>query len=250
MLVFVAALDEEIRPVRRSLKHAQPRTVGALPAWVGTANGVEVLLVPSGMGRELALQAVRAVLAATRPEGVVSIGYAGACAPDMSRGSLVLAAGVAGPGDGQPAVSCSAHLLEVAHDVLRITRIPFHVGVLTSALALARPEEKARAWSERGAVAVDMESYWYGVEAERQAVPFLAVRAVSDGPDDVLPDFSRFEDAMGRRSIAGLIRYLGGHPRMLLPTARLGLGAAAARRSLARFAAPFLCEYARTRTPA
>jgi hypothetical protein len=79
--------------------------------------------------------------------------------------------------------------VDAALAALRDRKRAIHCGTLLSVdRPLPTPEVKAAmrsAWPN--ATAVDMESYGAAEAAETAGVPWLAIRCVTDGPDDVLP---------------------------------------------------------------
>ena len=52
---------------------------------------------------------------------------------------------------------------------------------------LSSPQDKADGFARRGALAVDMESHHVARAAGERDLPFIAVRAVSDQADEILP---------------------------------------------------------------
>jgi hypothetical protein len=106
---------------------------------------------------------------------------------------------------------------------------------LTVSLPASERERRQALWDASGALVVEMENYWVARAAARSGVRFLSVRAISDGVEDVLPDFAQFTtpagDILWRRAGA----YFLAHPPALGNAARLFKGYRAARRSLADF---------------
>ena len=97
---------------------------------------------------------------------------------------------------------------------------------------IATPAGKQGLGRQTGAVAVDMESYWVARVASERGLPFLALRAISDAQEDLLPPFDQILDAdgnpVGRRLVVHLIR----EPGSLVTLVKLAQNARRARRAL------------------
>lgn len=152
-------------------------------------------------------------------EALLSIGIAGALAPDLDCGDLVVAHGLRdAEGNDLPSDPDWRGLLTTA---LERNALPFReAAILGSARPLRRPRDKAAAFAESGCVAVDMESAAVAAAAAEAALPFLAVRAIADRAGDRLPVL--VEKAVtpdGRpdvgRAISALLRRPGDIPATL-----------------------------------
>jgi nucleoside phosphorylase len=82
-----------------------------------------------------------------------------------------------------------------------------HVGTLVSVgVVLASPAAKADAARRFQALACDMESAAVAQVAAAASVPFLAIRVIADGPEDVLPaHVDRWVDDAGDSRIAPVL---------------------------------------------
>jgi adenosylhomocysteine nucleosidase len=128
-------------------------------------------------------------------------------------------------------------------DPALLAEVPGRRGTLVSALRLARtPAERARlrALADPDAIAVDLESAALAHAAARACVPFLALRAVTDGVGDRLPDLEPLVDRQGRPRPGALILHLARRPSDAAALVRLGLGARWAGRALRGGVAPLV----------
>jgi adenosylhomocysteine nucleosidase len=74
---------------------------------------------------------------------------------------------------------------------------------------LSSPQEKADAFARHGALAIDMESHHVARAAGERNLPFIAVRAISDQADEVLPAImATFVDADGQTKMSAVLAAL------------------------------------------
>lgn len=121
--------------------------------------------------------------AASQAECLVSFGIAGALAPGLQPGDIVLSTEV---------VDDDRRWL--SSDTLRplIAALVPQIGaregaVLGARIALASEDDKRRAWQETGAVAVDLESVVVARSAAALGIPFVVLRAIADTATRELP---------------------------------------------------------------
>jgi adenosylhomocysteine nucleosidase len=105
--------------------------------------------------------------------------------------------------------------------------------LLTSAQAIDAVADKAAAFRDTGAVAVDMESLAVAQVAAAHRLPFMAVRVIVDTAADRLPQAVMAASHGGQVRIWRLIGGLARAPVELAPLLRLARRYRIARRSLA-----------------
>lgn len=170
---FITALASEAR----TLRPAFGRGMGS-----SKANGV--LIVVAGIGAAAAARAAAAAMEAGAG-ALVSWGYAGGLAPDLTSGALVVP-------DRILCTDGSVFDTDERWRAVLSARIAGQLTVrcatlLSSPLILADEECKSRHFRGSGAIAVDMESAAIARVARAWNVPFLAVRAVLDTSGEQLP---------------------------------------------------------------
>ncbi|MFO7287528.1 MAG: hypothetical protein LOD94_11845 [Gammaproteobacteria bacterium] len=185
---------------------AAPRRVAVIVALeverrcVRESDGVAVRV--SGPGKARATAAAESAIAAGAA-GLVSFGLAGGIAPDASPGRLLLPRAVLVP-DGRRFEVDTPWRARIADALGR----GFDVDdrpLLAADEIVGTPEAKARA-AETGAAAVDLESGALAEAASRAGLPFVALRAVADGPRDALPpNIADWVDADGRSRLAPVV---------------------------------------------
>lgn len=183
-VLILAALLPEARAIARAFHW--PRR---FPGRFITRENITLGLIGP---RATHLESVRAL----QPQALIMAGLAGALAPHLAVGNVVIH-GACG--------SISA----LAHQV--------HRGTITSSPDIvATPSQKAALFLKTGALAVDMESAAAHNLARSLSIPFLAVRAISDTAAEPLdPQFLQLVDAHGRPRIGRALGRLAIHPTSL-----------------------------------
>lgn len=142
----------------------------------------EAALLPPGM-RCVVSGGDPARLAALWPEdatAVLSFGIAGGLAPGVATGALLVASAIWEAGE--------THAVDGGWTAALAARCEARQGVIAaSGTLLASAADKAALHRASGALAVDMESGAAWRFAAARGLPFAALRAIADGPADVLP---------------------------------------------------------------
>lgn len=114
---------------------------------------------------------------------LVSFGIAGALAPQLRPGDVVLSGDVVAPdGHWQSDEALCRRLGALAREIGAVEGRVYGAPSL-----LALPRQKERAWNETGALAVDLESDVVARAAQEAGIPFLVLRAIADTRDRELP---------------------------------------------------------------
>jgi adenosylhomocysteine nucleosidase len=151
----------------------------AAEARIARAAGFQVIVGAGNVQRTTAL--VEA--AVRRAKCLISFGIAGGLAPHLRSGDVILSAEVIGPDrrwranerfHGQ--VSDLARQIGAAEG-----------AVLGAGDILATEDDKARAWRDTGALAVDLESAIVARAADAAGIPFLVLRTIADPATRELP---------------------------------------------------------------
>jgi adenosylhomocysteine nucleosidase len=214
-VALIAAVPGELAPIVRDWP---ARAADGVSLWESRSGGVEWIAACAGMGREAAGRALAAAAQRGRIHLVISIGWAGAldgsCAPGRAyraRGVIDAETG-ARYGGGEPAAG---------------------VWVVTSG-QVAGSAEKRRLAERFGAALVDMEAAAVAAWAQSRGVPFAAVKGVSDGAGEALPDLAAFIDPHGRFQLRRFIRHAALRPRLWPVLLRLGRNSRRAARDFGR----------------
>ncbi|WP_161966101.1 hypothetical protein [Steroidobacter cummioxidans] len=175
---FITALASEARTLR--------------PAF-GSSTANDVLIAVAGIGATAAGRAAAAVMEAGA-DALVSWGYAGGLAPNLSAGTLVVPDRIVCT-DGSVFDTDESWREALSARIAAGQQAVRCATLLSSSLILADEECKSRHFLSSGAIAVDMESAAIARVAQAWNVPFLAVRAVLDTSGEQLP--RAIADAIG-----------------------------------------------------
>lgn len=130
-------------------------------------------------------------LVASGAVALISFGVAGGLHPGLQAGDLVLADRVILPGGRAIATHAAWRGLAQERLAQPGTRAVIVGAVAGSHRLLVTPDEKRLLGERSGGIAGDMESGAVAEVAAEAGVPFLVVRAVSDGATRVLPQVAR-----------------------------------------------------------
>jgi adenosylhomocysteine nucleosidase len=220
----VAALDAEAR----TLGPAMRRHDGLSSLGDGT------LLAISGIGAARAAMAARRLVDAG-VSGLMSFGLAGGLDPNLRAGCVVLPTEVISRNGGS-FLTADAWRGRIGAAVAEAQQVAAG-KLLSSMMVIDTVADKAAAFRDTGAVAVDMESLAIAEVAAAHGVPFVALRVIVDTAMDVLPRAVVAANVQGRVSIRRLIGGLVAGPTDLLAVLRLLRRYRAATRSLTAAAA-------------
>jgi adenosylhomocysteine nucleosidase len=170
--------------------------------------------------------------AATRAECLVSFGIAGALAPSLKPGDIVLSTEVI---DDERSWLSSERLRPQISD-LALELDAFEGPVLGAQAIVATTADKRRAWQQTGAIAVDLESVVVARAAAALGIPFVVLRAIADPASRELPPAALVPlDDDGKPALARVLASVMRRPQQL-PTL-LGV-AREARQALAALVGP------------
>jgi adenosylhomocysteine nucleosidase len=194
-IAIFAALPQEYRLFQKLTSNWRRISRKPAPVFQRCSGDQECFLVETGMGDTGIAEALRLALDWQPLDLILSTGFAGSLWEDPGVGRVVLATGFAAAGDPlaprlglnpspQLREFCREHQVETAHLV-----------------TVRRPRAKALLREEVGNIPamVDMESAWAAQAAWRSGIPFLCLRAISDGPGAEIDwDLDLVTDGAGR----------------------------------------------------
>ena len=207
-LCIVTAVDVEFDAAARLLASPPRAEENGLQVCRGRRGDRRVTLLKTGMGARGFAPRLRAHLAADPADAVLVAGLAGALAPDLAAGDLVLydrcldARNERELAPGRDEIA-SIVMDDALPDILAALfhtagqRVRVAPGI-TVGEVLVTAQAKLALGARHRAAAVDMETFEIAVACREQGIPFAALRVVSDEAGQDLPDFNRAYDAAGR----------------------------------------------------
>ena len=182
------------------------------------AGAAGAVVAASGPGPANVTRTAEELVASCRLDGLVSAGYAGALVPQLRVGDLVVDT-------------------EVPHWKALASRPGVRLGRVATVNHVVQTVAERRALaSSTGALAVDMESAAVADVARRHALPWAAVRAISDVAErDLLLDWNRCRRQDGSFRLWPLCAQLLRKPQGVAEIRQLWYASRIASRSLGDF---------------
>ncbi|MGZ6971028.1 MAG: phosphorylase family protein [Thermoanaerobaculia bacterium] len=184
-VVVVTAIPEELEPILQHFERLDEERIGRMRVYRSAACRAPLVFAVTGDGSWSAEHNARKLCELLAPTALLGVGIAGALTPSLAALDLLAAARIRnGSGEMSPADSI---LLSLATGAGALTGTL--VTVAAPVVTIAGKKSIARGLPSGERAAVDMESAAWARAAELCAVPFLAVRAISDTAREELPDY-------------------------------------------------------------
>ena len=223
MIVFMTAVEEELKPILSRLPKSCNRFMGKYRIYQGSFQGEEFILFSAGIGKKKAEKAVDFVFKNFKVSCLYFLGFAGALTIGLNVGDIVVCSEIycsGGKGlndkDGisEPLRFRVPEILLTMNSEKNGMKVLRGKGVTVPEF-ISEPSRKKRLNAVYGAEIVDMESYWVGAAVKAKGVPFLAVRSISDSSQERIPPLDKMLSitSKGRRLTAFLFFLY--HPVML-----------------------------------
>jgi adenosylhomocysteine nucleosidase len=217
---IVAALPAELRPLTRGWAQAG----GVLRGRIGE---YAIVAAAGGMGAGAVSRACERILAAAPDlDTLVSVGYAGSLSCGLRPPDACAIREVVDAGTGERFT---------AESLPGATGGSIQPQRLVTLDHVAGAEEKRRLAEAFQATLVDMEAAAVARFAAAHSLRFLCCKAVTDGPNERLPDFNRFSTREGQLRMTSLIAWALVHPGSWGALRRLGQNSRQAAEELSNF---------------
>lgn len=226
-VAIVVALPWEATPLAKHLGLRKSEVLDGVTRYRGRQG--RLLLIQAGMGAE---GVARALTALDKPSPLLSAGFCGGLSPAAHLGDIVIGSQVVGKAGS---FSADPLLLESASRAFKALGCPFHVGPILTVDEVVVSADRMRGPVEPEILAVDMESAHLAEAAQRQDIPFLGIRVVSDTPS--IPwaiEERHLLKPDGRLKTAALAISLFRHPSRIARLLRLASTLRPATRRLAQ----------------
>lgn len=234
MIGLVVALPREI-PLGFA-RAASCDVLGSLsfPLYRWTTASCDLVAVRTGVGHARAAAGARLLVQRFSPHALVSFGFAGGLLPGLTQGTLVIGDRVVSEDPAGPLYEANHALVEQILCAARAERLPVWQGAVVAAKRLV-PDSLSKAALARksGGSAVDMETSGIVEVAREAGLEWVAVRAIVDTLDDLLPvECLAALRADGRVGAGQLVRGIWRSPSMIRNLLWLAYRTAIARRHL------------------
>ena len=247
LICILGALREEINLIKVQMTVDEQLKLGQADAWIGNWEGVRIILVRTGIGKDFALSALEKVLNRVNPSLILSIGYAGGLDLKLKVGDVVLA----------------DHILKINTSLTDVGSYPINLKQLALLEGLTFPKKievyrgklitvdqvvydsavKQELGSRYNAMAVDMETAMLVAYANDKNIIILSVRAISDTAKQSLVDVSSFVGNDGEVSKLKAGWYAMTHPNTVKNFISLRGQSRLASRNMTEFLGFFMRTY-------
>jgi adenosylhomocysteine nucleosidase len=211
-VAIIAALPREIA----SLVHGWRADENSAARGVFLAWSESAIVVCAGMGRARAHLAVEEALACGQVHRLISAGWCGALRSGIMPGTVHRPSRVVDQETGRAYSTGEAG------------------GVLVTSTTVAGHEEKQRLAQDCQADLVDMEASAVAEYAAQRGIPFMAVKAVSDGHDFELPGLEKFVTAEGSFRESAFAAHLALRPVLWTRALQMARASSLAAKNLSR----------------
>lgn len=208
---IAAAFPGELKPLVRGWEKRGDLFYGHL-------GKRDALAIAGGIGAAAATRACEQLLSSGPLDAPVSIGWAGSLSCGLKPPQAVAVREAIDAATGESFVTSNGE----GQCLITLDRV-------------ADSQEKRRLAQQYQAVLVDMEAAAAARIARTRNLSFYCFKAISDGPNDHLPDFNRFTSAEGRLRLPALMTYAVAHPKYWGPLRTLARNSRQAAQELALF---------------
>jgi adenosylhomocysteine nucleosidase len=210
MLAIFGAFGQEIVDFRRQMVIEEVVAKPVCRLYRGKFKNRETLLVQTGMGKERAENATRFTLEHYPVTAIISLGFAGALAPELRIGDVVVCSALlCAPGTEQK----EEKLESLAPDANLLSLASQGAG--------------------DGATRFCLGSYWIAKIAATQQIPFIAIRSISDNAQSSVQPFDQILASDGRLLWKKAVLCFLSHPQYLTNVFTLFRNTRPAKRNLA-----------------
>ncbi|OGO31691.1 MAG: hypothetical protein A2Z16_10135 [Chloroflexi bacterium RBG_16_54_18] len=229
-------MREELKGIERDMLEATLSPYAGGSILHGLFRGTPLVWVVSGIGMKNAERATAKILKDFQVESLLVLGFAGSLSPQLGIGDLVICRTIHCEDAGSRIYHSDLGMVEMALKVeMGQHRRIWLKDCLTVNRVLSTPDQKQEISKNWNMDIVEMENYWIAQQASQNGVRVLAVRAISDGTQDWLPEFIKILDAEGKMPVKRGLQHFSTHPHEITYLPRLYQNARMARKSLVEF---------------
>ncbi|MGC9385454.1 MAG: 5'-methylthioadenosine/S-adenosylhomocysteine nucleosidase [Hydrogenovibrio sp.] len=196
-VAIIGAMEEEIALLRNQIENRTTETHGGFEYYLGQINGLEVVLLRSGIGKVNAAIGTALLIKLYEPDCVINTGSAGGFHPDLEVGDIVISAAVThhdvdvtpfgyvkGQVPGHPEnYTADPGLVEIAiHSIEALQEVSHMHGLIATGdrfMHLPEDVETTRSHFPE-MLACEMEAAAVAQTCHAFEVPFVIIRSLSD----------------------------------------------------------------------
>lgn len=196
-IAIIGAMEEEVTLLREKIENKKQETIAGYEFTIGNMNGVDVILLRSGIGKVNAAMSTTILLEKYKPDYVINTGSAGGLNPILNVGDVVISTEVRhhdvdvtafGYEYGQvpnlpAAFEATPELVEIAEESAKeIKDIQVVKGLITTGDSFMNDPQRVAFIKEKfmDLQAVEMEAAAIAQVAFQYKVPFVIIRSLSD----------------------------------------------------------------------
>lgn len=201
---IIGAMEQEVAILKEALTNRTEESKGGCTFYSGELNGVDIVLLQSGIGKVAASVGTALLIEVYAPDMIINTGSAGGFDSSLNLGDVVVSTEVRhhdadvtafgyemGQMAGQPAAfKADEKLMEIAEKAIAMKEGQHSVrGLICTGDAFVCSDEK-KAYIRQyfpSVVAVEMEAAAIAQTCHQFQIPFVVVRAISDVADKASP---------------------------------------------------------------
>ncbi|GAA5647100.1 MULTISPECIES: 5'-methylthioadenosine/S-adenosylhomocysteine nucleosidase [Vibrio] len=221
---IIGAMEQEVAILKDAISNRQEMSKAGCTFYSGQLNGVEVVVLQSGIGKVAAAVGTTILLDQFQPDVVINTGSAGGFDSSLNLGDVVISSEVRhhdadvtafgyemGQMAGQPAAfQADAQLMNIAERALEQMEDKHAVrGLICTGDAFVCTAQRQAFIRQHfpTVIAVEMEASAIAQTCHQFGVPFVVVRAISDVADKESPmSFEEFLPLAAKSSSAMVIK--------------------------------------------
>ncbi|MHA2938516.1 5'-methylthioadenosine/S-adenosylhomocysteine nucleosidase [Vibrio sp. RC27] len=201
---IIGAMEQEVAILKSAMENLSETTKAGANYFSGQIDGVDVVLLQSGIGKVSAALGTTLLIDNYQPDVIINTGSAGGFASSLTMGDVVISSEVRhhdadvtafgyeiGQMAGQPAAfMADEKLISVAEQAVKQTEDRHAVKglICTGDVFVCTPDKQAFIRQNfPNAIAVEMEASAIAQTCHQFNVPFVVVRAISDVADKESP---------------------------------------------------------------
>ncbi|MBI5788127.1 MAG: hypothetical protein HZA78_04640 [Candidatus Schekmanbacteria bacterium] len=250
MIAVFFALSQEIASLKSRVNILKKIRYAHATLYQSEFCGFPIMLVQGGVGQNMA-ETVRNLSNSFRIQVMVSAGFAGSINPGVGVGDLIIGRRILhttqeefnGEIEIDSTHACDDVLVAMASRLSSAGGFKAHCGdVLCVNKVVSQATAKRQLGNCTSAICVDMESSIIAARAHELGIPFVAIRAISDGMDEDMEVSESVITKGGNINIPVAAYHLLSKPHQIPDMNRLRSQIKRAKRTLSKFFPDFITQ--------